>query len=432
MIRELLAKYLHGRISRRELSDRILGLGFGMATVESILDDPSVAASSKSTESFRPEPFSEHTPYEQWMGKEGVPVHIGYSVPNVRTLEVKPWARMGGQGALVDMTGAEGTDGAYILQLNPGETTKPQRYMFEESVFVLEGEGETTIWQDTGHKQTFRWTKGGMFSPPLNVWRQHTAHGAKPARLISFNDLPLVMDVFHNADFLFNNDFVFRDRYDNQAEYFSFRPSNIRPGGTPAMFSEGEKGSVMISDTGFIPDINKVHLQEAKSRGAKNKGMEIVFSDNTMQTHISEFETGSYKRAHRHGPGSHVMILGGVGYTLMWTENPHYTKGPKHMRVDWTEGSLLVPPDRWYHQHFNTGGDAAKYMATTWIGGKYWAKSMGGGGRTHRLNTISFKQGGNMVDYPDEDPAVRAMFEEDLKKHGVKMSMPPISSGGSK
>jgi len=428
MIRVLLARFLNGKISRRELSDRILGLGLGMATVESVLDTVTPAKA----ESFHPEPFSERTPYEQWMAKEGVPIHTGYSTPNVRTLDVKPWSRLGVQGSLVDLQGAEGTDGAYILQLAPGQTTKPQRYLFEESVFVLEGEGESTIWQEGGHKQTFRWRKGGMFSPPLNTWRQHTNRGTSPARLISFNDLPLVMDLFHSADFLFNNDFVFRERYNNDPDYFSFRPSNVRPGGTPAMFSEGEKGSTMISDTGFIPDINQVRLQEAKSRGLKNRGMEIVFSDNTMQTHISEFETGSYKRAHRHGPGSHVLILGGIGYTLLWTDIPQYSKAPKHVRVDWTEGTLLVPPDRWYHQHFNRGEDAAKYMATTWIGGKYWSKAMGGGGRTHRLNTISFHQGGNMIDYPDEDPAVRAMFEDELKKNGVQGRMPKIATGGNK
>ncbi len=424
----LIANLVRGRVSRREFSDHVLGLGFGMVTVESVLDTVTLAQA----QSFHPEPFSERTPYEQWMAKEGVPVHTGYSMPNVRTAAVRPWPRLGVQGAFVDLTGAEGTDGAYIMQFAPGESTKPLRFLFEESIFVLDGEGETTVWQEGGRKATFYWHKGGMFSPPLNTWRQHKNHGGSPARLISFHDLPLIMDVFHNVDFLFDNNFVFRDRYTHDPDYFSFRPSNVRPGGTPAMFSESEKGSTMISDTGFIPDINQVHLQEAKSRGAKNRGMEIVFSDNTMQTHISEFETGSYKRAHRHGPGSHVMILGGMGYTLMWTDIAEYSKAPKHVRVDWTEGTLLVPPDRWYHQHFNTGGDAAKYMATTWIGGKYWSKAMGGGGRTHRLNTISFKEGGNMIDYPDEDPVVRSMFEEDLKKHGVKMQMPEIFRGGKK
>jgi hypothetical protein len=90
------------------------------------------------------------------------------------------------------------------------------------------------------------------------------------------------------------------------------------------------------------------------------------------------------------------------------------------------EGTLLVPPDRRFHQHFNTGGAAAKYMATEWIGQKYWSKGIGGGGRTHRLNTVSVPDGGNMVDYPDEDPAVRSLFEEELKKNGVWSKMPSM------
>jgi len=147
-------------------------------------------------------------------------------------------------------------------------------------------------------------------------------------------------------------------------------------------------------------------------------------SDNAMQVHVSEFEVGTYKRAHRHGPGSHVLVLGGIGYTLMWTEVPQYSGAPQQVRVDWTEGSLFVPPDRWFHQHFNSGGTAAKYMATTWIGGKYFVKALGGGGRTHRLNNVSFRKGGNMIDYPDEDPMIRAMFDQELTKSGVNTRMP--------
>src|SRR5260370_12744180 len=219
----LLTNFLNGKISRRELSDRILGLGFGMATVESILDNVP-AAQAKPAESFRPEPFSGRTPYEQWMAKEGVPIHTGYSAPNVRTLEVKPWPRMGASGAFIELTGGEGTDGAYICELQPGSTTKPQRYLFEESVFVLEGEGETAIWQEGGRKQTFRWRKGGMFSPPLNVWRQHSNRGTAPARLISFHDLPLMMHVLHNPEFLFDNPFCFPHPSDHHPDSSTSKP----------------------------------------------------------------------------------------------------------------------------------------------------------------------------------------------------------------
>jgi len=190
------------------------------------------------------------------------------------------------------------------------------------------------------------------------------------------------------------------------------------------MFEGGGKDPGRLADTGMVPDVNNLELVEAKSRGLKNRGIEMVFSDNTMQTHISEFETGSYKRAHRHGPGSQILVLGGIGYSLMWSDIPKYSEAPKNIRVDWKEGAMFVPPDRWFHQHFNGGAVSAKYMATSWIGGKYFAKSMGGGGRTHRLNTISVKRGGNMIDYPDEDPAIRLMFEAELKKNGIKVQMP--------
>jgi len=427
-MRKLLAKFINGEISRREFTARMLRMGFGMMTVESILDNAAVGAGKKrgrvGPEIFRAEPFSEKTPYEQWMRDEGVPVHGGYFVADVRAAEVKTWKRLGAKGALIDLEGAEATDGAYLVEISGGASTNPQRYMFEESIYVLDGEGETTVWHEHRPKQTFKWKKGTLFSPPLNTWRVHKNQGRGAARLISFTDLPLVMDLYHNADFIFNNDFVFRDRYDNQPDYFSVNQSKMKIAGSAATFGEGEKGAVGVLDTGLIPDLNEIQLFAARARGLKNKSAEVVLSDNSMQTHVSEFEVGTYKRAHRHGPGSHVLAMSGMGYSLMWTNAPRYSEAMKKVRVDWKDGTLFVPPDRWFHQHFNTGENSAKYMATTWIGGKYWVKGMGGGGRTHRLNTVPFHAGGNMIDYQDEDPAIREMFEAELKSHGVDIRMP--------
>jgi quercetin dioxygenase-like cupin family protein len=437
-MRRLLAELVSGSISRREFAERILGMGFGVVTAESILDTVAVgqdkqkrAAVAKEKETFRAEPFSQKTPYEQWMSQENVPIHTGYFVADVRKLEVRPWKRLRARGALIDLTGAEGTDAAYVFELAPGNSTKPQRYMFEEAIYVLDGEGQTSVWQDGKRKETFKWKKGSIFSPPLNVWREHTNLGKSAARLISFTDLPLMMDLFHSAEFLFENDFVFRDRYDYEPGYFSVDASKLKGGGSAATFGEEERAAVRILDTGLVPDINELELYEAKSRGAKNKSIEMVFSDNVLQTHISEFETGSYKRAHRHGPGSHVLVLNGVGYTLAWKDTIKYSEAAKdrQVRVDWKDGTLLVPPDRWFHQHFNSGETSAKYMAATWIGGKYFVKGMGGGGRTHRLNTVSVHQGGNMIDYADEDPVIRAIFEEETRKHGIKVRMPDRTKG---
>src|SRR5262249_38777186 len=154
-------------------------------TVESILDTVMVGKETrqigaKTVEGFRAEPFSERTPYEQWMDSEGVPVHKGYHIPDVRAVEVKQWARFGTKAALFDLEGAEATDGAYVLEIAPGTSTKPVRFMFEESIFVLGGEGETTVWHENRPKQTFKWQKSTLFSPPLNTWRIYRNTGRAP------------------------------------------------------------------------------------------------------------------------------------------------------------------------------------------------------------------------------------------------------------
>src|SRR5437867_11257895 len=86
-MRRLLAELVSGNISRREFAERILGMGFGVVTAESILDAVAVgqdkqkrAAVAQEKETFRAGRFSEKTPYEQWMSQEAVPIRTGYFV----------------------------------------------------------------------------------------------------------------------------------------------------------------------------------------------------------------------------------------------------------------------------------------------------------------------------------------------------------------
>jgi hypothetical protein len=37
------------------------------------------------------------------------------------------------------------------------------------------------------------------------------------------------------------------------------------------------------------------------------------------------------------------------------------------------------------------------------------------------------KQGGNMIDFEDEDPAIRQDFEAALRAEGVSCGMPPVN-----
>ena len=414
-MRNLIARLFRGDVSKRDFARRADAAGSSRASVESVLDtvrpDP---------ESFRAEPYSETTPYRQLIQSDNLPIHTGYFITDLRTIALGDWQRVGARGAHVVVEGAEGTDGAYVCEIAAGARTRPQRYLFEEVIYVLDGEGETFIWHDRTNKRSFRWRKGSLFSPPLNVWREHVNRGTTPARFVSVTDLPIVMDLFHNANFIYNNEFIFNDRYNDQDDYFACGPDKIRKGRAPGVTGRGRGDSYECS---LIPDARTLALFEAEARGKKNRTSEIQLADNTLQCHVSEFPVGTYKRAHRHGPGSHVIVIGGRGYSLMWKGDHRFSQARTQMRIDWTDGSLFVPPDQWFHQHFNGGDSAARYMAVTWIGGKYFAQGLGGGGRTHRLGTVSIHDGGNMIDYTDEDPAVREIFEQELRKSGVESLM---------
>jgi oxalate decarboxylase/phosphoglucose isomerase-like protein (cupin superfamily) len=347
-----------------------------------------------------PSPFGTKTTYEKWLEKEGIDIITGYTVDNVCQLKLKPWERKGGAGIFVNLEGNGQTNDAYICEIPPGEKLKPQRHLFEELIFVVQGRGATTFWNTSGQKRFLEWQTGSLFSPPLNVWHQHfNTQGDKPARYLAVTTAPTVMNLFHNHDFVFNNNFIFEDRYNEKEGYFSSQGHEY----------PGKAGNIWESN--FIPDVNNFQLQDLAKRGAGGKAINFEISNNTLCAHISEFPLGTYKKAHRHGPGAHVIILSGEGYTLLWRE------GGAIERCDWHAGSIVVPPNRWFHQHFNTGRTPARYLALRWEGMKYRT------GLQTELCGVSVKQGGDQIEYEDEDPSIIKMFREELDRKGIEAKM---------
>ena len=346
------------------------------------------------------------TAYEQWVGNQGLPTIRGIYA-HLNEADVVPWERTGGNATFVRLAGAEQAyqDG-YACEIPPGGQLKPQRHLYEETVYVLRGRGTTALWYDDASKQTFEWQTGSLFAIPPNAWYQHfNLSGAEPARYYGVTDAPLILDLFHNLDFVFGNDFRFTDRYAGQEGHFSDR---------------GELVDRRVWETNFVADVRSFELKDQPERGG-GTNMHFELGNSTLIAHISEFPVGTYKKAHRHGSGANVIIVSGRGYTLHWTAPGEYE------RIDWRPGTTFVPEDGAWHQHFNTGSVPARYLAIRWGAGKYRFFRPVDNGTSRDVNA-----GGNQIEYRDEDPAIYAMYAADCAKQGVTPDMDRIFARASR
>ncbi len=196
-------------------------------------------------------------------------------------------------------------------------------------------------------------------------------------------------------EFVFNTKYDFKNRFAGEPDYFS---------------NKGEQKGLLL-DTNFVADAVNIPLINAKERGAGGGHIRFNMAKGSMNSHISQFPVSTYKKGHAHGPGAHVIILNGEGYSLMWAE------GEEPKRYDWKVGTMIVPPNMWFHQHFNTGTVPGRYLAF-----KHEVVSIRNAQGVPKA-WISRRVGGDQIDYVDEKPIVRKLFAEELAKHGMKSKM---------
>jgi oxalate decarboxylase/phosphoglucose isomerase-like protein (cupin superfamily) len=337
------------------------------------------------------------SPYERWVRAEGLDIISAHYVPDLKTIDVKPWARRGGKGVFINHEASRQSNDCYVCEIPPGGKLAPQRQLFEEMVLILDGRGSTTVWNESGQRITFEWKAGAMFAIPLNCTHQHfNGSGQNPARYVGVTFCPQLINLFDDIDFVFNTPRDFKGRFNGEPDYFS---------------NKGEQDGFLLR-TNFVPDAVNLPLITAKERGAGGGHIRFNMAQGAMASHISQFPVGTYKKAHRHGPGAHVIILSGEGFSLMWQD------GEEPKTFEWKPGTLIVPPNNTFHQHFNAGATPARYLA--------FKHSSFRNSQGVPLSWISRRLGGNQIDYADESAQVRAMFAEQLARHGVDSRMEPV------
>src|SRR6266508_1085723 len=250
-----------------------------------------------------PAPARYRLPYDEWMESLGLPIHRGYFVQDVRTVELGWWEERQCQAAIIQLAGQEGVAEARVSEIPPGATLPANRFAFDEVVYVAEGRGLTTVWgAGDSRRRTFEWQKHSLFMLPNNRTHQFSnTQGDRPARLLHFNYLPLAMSCIQDPEFFFNNPYAEADGASTPPEdfYSEAKVEHEQVWGRSRALWYGN----------FFPDMRVWDkLVPFWGRGAGGTVVHIRFLGSQMSFHMSVFYANTYKKAHRHGPGRVIII----------------------------------------------------------------------------------------------------------------------------
>lgn len=356
--------------------------------------------------------------YLDWVNAEGMPVIEGDYAIDLFEVETGPWARVGVNGAAVHLKGRGDFCNMFLFDLQPGGSTAPLHHLYEDIYYVLEGHGSTQIEFPDGRKRSFEWGPKAMFSVPINVTHRHfNAAGRERVRIVTTTNMPLVMNTYHNDKFIFENSFNFLERagkenyYSGEGDFIPIRPGNH------------------LWETNFVPDMAVIGLQAYNDRGGGSSNIKFVLADGIMSGHMSEMPVGTYKKGHRHGAGTHVICVTGYGYSLLW-----YEGDADFERINWRHGVVFPPCDGQLHQHFNTSHEPARYLAMG-IGNVRYPfttkkrQTMIGEKGQRQRSSLSIKEGGNQIEFEDQDPRIHALWLDEMRKANVTPRMDTYIAG---
>lgn len=289
----------------------------------------------------------DHSPYERWLRRirSDWPVYEGTVLHDIGRVDLPPWPAQGDgvRGLYLRFADYQMTDGR-LLELPAGGATDSARHLYEAGVYVLRGSGFTTLALDERESLRVDWSEGDLFAIPLNVRYRHHNRGANPARLLAVTSFPMMTNLVDDEDFVLRNRHVFRDRYDGEADYLR----------------RTEALTDFRSATNIVRDVPSVSTVPNTGDSHADRFMHWRMAGNSMLSmHVSDIPARTRLHAHRHSSDAFILMLAGEGFSLAWPEG----RWDDRIRVDWSPGTLFVPPTYWYHQHFNTGPEASRHLA---------------------------------------------------------------------
>src|SRR5665213_3025150 len=164
------------------------------------------------------------TGYEQFMEEEEIPIYAGIiGVHDVRELDLKPWPRLGGNGAFLYLDSLEGLKGMYVLEIPGGAVLNPERHLYHEFYLVIEGRGTTETWvEGSSNKRITEWQPGSLMYFPPNVMHRLVNATNERVLIIATTNAPPIWNIHRDYDFIFDNDYIFKAHYSDDGDFYKY------------------------------------------------------------------------------------------------------------------------------------------------------------------------------------------------------------------
>jgi len=342
------------------------------------------------------------SPYDRFMAEEGVPVWRGVGFGGLEALPLAPWRRLGGRGCYVQPFGTEGQLGCYVIELPRGGALLPERHLYEKIMVVAEGRGTTELWLEGAERVMFEWQRGAIFAIPRNAHHRLVNAAAEPATLIGFTTAPGLIDLLGDPAVVFTSRHTFQDRLD-AAELQPW--DDVEP---------DPLDGLAVTRTARIDDAIgcDLPLDNRASPGHRRLGLEMT--GGRLLASLGQHRQGRYGRALRTRPGGVALTLAGQGETRLWRD------GGQAMAIRTGPFGLvsLSPDGDGFHQHFNRLSVPLRHLEVR------VAEADGPPGTVmHDLSRVRLAEGGAMIPYWAEDPAIRARHASNLDETGAANRM---------